>query len=98
MAENNVTPIRVEKGKALEEYQRAAKRLSKAAWRKSQGMQEIRMKCADVTLRQAEVAALVEFLVDKKLLTTDEFLRRCADSMNAMAKGLENGAAIIVPH
>lgn len=93
--DNKITPLKVEKGRAFDEYKAAAERLGRVSMRLMGDMRQLRSAAADVYIRQAEVAALVEIMVELKHTTTDAFLRRVADCMQKTATRLERQATAI---
>jgi hypothetical protein len=101
MKDQPLPGLKVEKGPALDEYLKASKRLAAAILPRMGDMRNLRAMAANGAFRQAEIAALVEFLVDskgKKELTTEEFLRRVADCMNKQAEGAElQNLSIFIP-
>lgn len=103
MADKSPPLMHIEKGKPLEQYQKAAARLSRATLPMMGDMRRLRDAAADVYIRQAEVATLVEILCDLRIngrpaLTRDKFLRHVTDNMTATAERLERThSSIFIP-
>jgi hypothetical protein len=91
MAENRHSVadiLNAKKGSALDQYKAASTRLGRLALRRMGDARQLRAAGSDIYFRQAEVATLVELLIESgaiKDFDLDKYLRRVAENMDKTA-------------
>jgi hypothetical protein len=97
--DNQPTPLKIERGPALNRFVNACRNLHSRVKRQMADMNRLRSMAAENRLRQAEIAAIAQVLVEKKILnSTDEFMLRAADAMDALeSKEAAKDSAIFIP-